>query len=155
MAVKFISNDEVKIVTKPWGYEKWIQPGSDVYPFVLKQLLLAKGNRTSLQVHQYKSESIIIQSGTGTLLTYDEFFDCAKFLAGGYTVDEIEHVKNNLRAIPLEPNVIFHTPPGTVHRMVANEDLYYIEASTQELDDVVRLQDDRNRDHGRIDSEHK
>ena len=155
MAVKFISPEDVKIVTKPWGWEKWIQPGSDVYPFVLKQLLLAEGQRTSLQVHRYKSESIIIQSGTGMLLTYDETFDCEKYLAGGYTSEEIEFIINNLKSIPLEPNVVFDTPPGTIHRMVATTDLFYTEASTTQLDDVIRLQDDRNRDHGRIDSEHK
>lgn len=155
MAVKFTSPNEVKIVKKPWGYEKWIQAGDEVYPFALKQLLLVEGQRTSLQVHRYKSESIIIQSGTGTLLTYDEFFDCEKYLAGGYTSEDIEYIINNLRAIPLEPNVVFDTPPGTIHRMVAHTDLYYIEASTTQLDDVVRLQDDKNREHGRISSEHQ
>jgi hypothetical protein len=39
--------------------------------------------------------------------------------------------------------------------MIADTDLLYIEASTQQLDDVVRLQDDQKRDHGRIASEHK
>ena len=155
MTVEFINFEDVKTVEKPWGYEKWIQPGSEIYPFVLKQLLLKAGNRTSLQVHQLKSESIIILSGTGILLTFDEFFDCAKFLNGGYADQEIEYIKSNLKSIPLEANVVFHTPPGTVHRMIAETDLLYIEASTQELDDVVRLQDDKNRIHGRIDSEHK
>lgn len=155
MTVEFINFEEVKTVEKPWGYEKWIQPGSDTYPFVLKQLLLKAGNRTSLQVHQFKSESIIILSGTGTLLTFDKFFDCERFLNNGYSEQEIDHIKHNLRSISLEANVVFHTPPGTVHRMIAETDLLYIEASTQELDDVVRLQDDKNRIHGRIDSEHK
>ena len=45
--------------------------------------------------------------------------------------------------------------PGTIHRMIATTDLRFVEASTTHLDDVIRLQDDANRQHGRIDSEHK
>jgi mannose-1-phosphate guanylyltransferase len=155
MTIEFIPFVDVKTVQKPWGFEKWIQPGDATYPFVLKQLLLKEGNRTSLQVHQFKSESIIILSGTGLLLTYDKFFDCARFLNGDYTPDEIDDIKHNLKTIELGPNAVFHTPPGTVHRMVADTDLLYIEASTQELDDVIRLQDDQKREHGRIDNEHR
>jgi mannose-1-phosphate guanylyltransferase len=155
MTIEFINFDSVKTVDKPWGYEKWIQPGNQTYPFVLKQLCLKKDNRTSLQAHQFKSESILILSGTGILLTYDEFFDCKKFLENGYSNKELEHIKNNLRSVSLEANSVFHTPPGTVHRMIATTDLLYIEASTQELDDVVRIQDDNNRTHGRIGSEHR
>lgn len=155
MTIELIPFEQVKTVDKPWGWEKWIQPGSEVYPFVLKQLLLRAGQRTSLQVHQFKSESIIILDGTGILLTYPEFFDCARYLAGGYSEDEINTIISGLEAVTLIPNLVFHTPPGTIHRMIAHTDLLYIESSTRELDDVVRLQDDKHRQHGRIDSEHK
>jgi mannose-6-phosphate isomerase-like protein (cupin superfamily) len=152
--IKFIQSDQIKVVTKPWGNEKWIQQGSNVYPYVLKEIYLKAGNRTSLQVHQFKSESIVILSGTGTLLTYDIYFDCEKFVKNEYTNDELNYIKNNLQTINLIPNSVFHTPPGTIHRMIAITDLLYIEASTQELDDVIRLEDDQNRNHGKIDSEH-
>lgn len=153
MSVEFVK--DVKVVDKPWGWEKWIQPGSDVYPFVLKQLLLRAGQRTSLQVHQYKSESIIILSGEGVLLTYDPYFDCELYLEGEYSDNVLEYIKDNLVAHPITAGSMFSTPPGTVHRMVATTDLLYVEASTTELDDVIRLQDDQKRDHGRIASEHK
>jgi quercetin dioxygenase-like cupin family protein len=153
MAIEFVT--DVKVVDKPWGWEQWIQPGSDVYPFVLKQLLLKAGQRTSLQVHRFKSESIIILSGQGTLLTYDPFFDCELYLEGQYSDNVLEYIKNNLVAHTISRGSMFHTPPGTIHRMIADTDLLYIEASTQQLDDVVRLQDDQKRDHGRIASEHK
>jgi len=155
MPIEVIDSTNVKIVEKPWGWEKWIQPGNEIYPFSLKQLLLRAGQRTSLQVHQHKSESIIMLEGTGTLLTYPEFFDCELYLNGEYSQNVIDYIINNLTSIPLIPGLIFHTPPGTVHRMVADTDLLYIEASTTQLDDVVRLQDDQKRDHGRIASEHK
>jgi hypothetical protein len=44
---------------------------------------------------------------------------------------------------------------GTIHRMIATTQLLFIEASTPQLDDVIRLQDDANRTHGKIDAEHK
>jgi len=155
LAIEFYKLNECKKVTKPWGYELWLQPGSEVYPFVLKQLMLSAGNRTSLQVHQLKSESIMILSGQGHLLTHPEYFDCNKYLNGEMTKEEVDSFVNDLKIIELEANDVFHTPPGTVHRMIAITDLLYVEASTQELDDVIRLQDDRNREHGRIDAEHR
>ena len=35
----------------------------------------------------------------------------------------------------------YHVLPGTIHRMVALTDVRVFEASTPELDDVVRLED--------------
>lgn len=151
--IQFIN--DIKTVSKPWGEEKWIQPGSNDFPFVLKQLTLLAGNRTSLQVHKQKSESIIILEGTGRLLTYFQFFDCEKFINNQYSKQDLDFIKNNLSDLPLCPGTIIHTPPGSIHRMIAVTDLLYIEASTTELDDVIRLQDDNNRQHGRIDGEHK
>jgi mannose-6-phosphate isomerase-like protein (cupin superfamily) len=146
--------ETVKTISKPWGYEKWIQEGSSTFPYVLKQLRLNAGKRTSLQVHKFKSESSIVLEGTGILLTYSQNFDCEKFLRNGYSEEEIEHIKNNLTSSLIEPGSVIHTPPGVIHRMIATTDLLYIEASTTELDDVIRLHDDNNRQHGRIDGEH-
>jgi mannose-1-phosphate guanylyltransferase len=155
MAIEIQTIEQVKTVTKPWGQEKWIQPGSEQYPFVLKELTLLDGQRTSLQVHQTKSESIIILSGTGSLLHHKKTFDCKRYLEGGYSDQEIVNIVEELQITELEPGMVFHTPPGTIHRMIAKTTLVYIEASTTELDDVIRLHDDKRRHHGRIDSEHK
>jgi mannose-6-phosphate isomerase-like protein (cupin superfamily) len=155
MAIELLKNEDIKVVTKPWGYEKWLQPGNQVYPFVLKELLLRQGQKTSLQVHQVKSETILILSGSGYLLTYDGDFDSKKYVSGQYSQQDLFDIVNSLIRVTLYPGLVFHTPPNTIHRMVAEEDLLYIEASTTELDDVIRLQDDNNRVHGRIESEHK
>jgi mannose-1-phosphate guanylyltransferase len=155
MAIKIQTIEQVKTVSKPWGQEKWIQPGDDQYPFVLKELTLLAGQRTSLQVHQIKSESIIILEGTGSLLHHKDTFDCERYLANGYSEDELIDIIGGLKSTKLSPGMVFHTPPGTIHRMIAKTKLVYIEASTTELDDVIRLQDDKKRQHGRIDSEHK
>jgi quercetin dioxygenase-like cupin family protein len=41
----------------------------------------------------------------------------------------------------LEPGDSFHITPGLRHRMIAETDCDILEASTPELDDVVRLED--------------
>jgi hypothetical protein len=130
-------------------------PGNDVYPFALKELILKAGFVTSLQVHQYKSESIHLHRGNGALIYHPRPFDCERFLAGGYTAEEIAQIKSELITEPLAPGAVFHTPPRTIHRMVAYDDLHYTEASTTQLDDVIRLEDSANRGHGRIASEHE
>lgn len=155
MAIEIQTIGQVKTVAKPWGQEKWIQPGSEQYPFVLKELTLLDGQRTSLQVHQIKSESIIILSGTGSLLHHKDTFDCKRYLDDGYSEEEILDIIGQLQLTNLEPGMVFHTPPGTIHRMIAKTKLVYVEASTTELDDVIRLHDDNRRHHGKIDSEHK
>ena len=44
--------------------------------------------------------------------------------------------------------------PGVVHRVIAATDYLAYEVSTPELDDVIRLQDDSQRESGLIKSEH-
>ena len=48
---------QTKTITKPWGQEKWIQHGQDDHPYVLKEIILNAGHKTSLKVHRYKSET--------------------------------------------------------------------------------------------------
>ena len=155
MTVDFQTLEQCHVVHKPWGTETWLQGGSDVYPFALKELILKAGFVTSLQVHQHKSESIHLHIGKGALAYYPKPFDCQRYLAGGYSAEEIAQIKTELIVQELEPGAVFHTPPGTIHRMIAHEDLHYTEASTTQLDDVIRLEDSANRGHGRIDAEHQ
>lgn len=39
------------------------------------------------------------------------------------------------------PGAAFHVAPGTVHRITAIDDSTFLEVSTPELEDVVRLED--------------
>lgn len=155
MTVDFQRIENCHVVHKPWGTETWLQGGDSVYPFALKELILKAGFVTSLQVHQFKSESIHLHRGKGALIYHPLPFDCAKYLAGGYSAAELALIKSELITQELEPGAVFHTPPGTIHRMVAYDDLHYTEASTTQLDDVIRLEDSANRGHGRIASEHE
>ena len=116
----------MKIVEKPWGREEWLEL-NDSYCF--KRLLINAGQRTSLQYHHHKLETIYVVEGTAEVLLDDEW---KTVVAGDY----------------------FTVTPPTVHRMVAKTDLILHEVSTPQVDDVVRLADDHARPDGRIDTEH-
>ena len=143
-----------KVVTKPWGQELWLSDGS-VMPYALKEISFNAGNRTSLQVHKYKFETNYIKSGTGTLYLSSVFFDVDRYLSNQMSADEIQDHINFMHPIELHPGIHFHVLPGHLHRVYATTDLVFIEASSTELDDVIRLQDDSNRTHGTIQAEHK
>lgn len=147
--------DSVKTVDKPWGYEKWIQQGQDDHTYVLKEIFLKKGYRTSLQVHKYKSETNYILEGSGEIWFSKEPIDCDKYVNGGYSTEDINRILDRLERVTYTPGSVMQIDPGIIHRMVASTDLRFVEASTCHLDDVIRLQDDVQRGHGRIDSEHK
>lgn len=143
-----------KLVNKPWGNELWIADGTTT-PYALKRILFKAGNRTSLQVHEYKVETNYVLSGTGKLYKSKEIFNLSSFLDQGMTPEKVEQYESTLEVIELCPGTVFNVQPGYVHRVVATTDLEFIEASTTELDDVIRLQDDAGRTHGRIQSEHQ
>jgi len=144
---------DIKKVTKHWGYELWIADGSNT-PYACKRIFFKAGNRTSLQVHEYKIETNYVLSGTGVLLRSKEPLDIAEFLKNGMTVQQIEEYEATFDIIELKEGVVFDVTPGYVHRVVATTDLTFMETSTTELDDCIRLQDDQGRSHGRISYEH-
>jgi len=152
--IETYDKDNVKLVNKPWGYEKWITPGKPNHDYALKEIFFKAGNRTSLQVHEFKSETNYVLSGKGILLYHREKFDFFRFHAGEYSKDDINKIISELETIDLVPGVICHVWAGCIHRVVSEIDLTFIEASTTELDDVYRLHDDMNRTHGLIKNEH-
>lgn len=143
----------IKCVNKPWGHELWIADGTNSY-YALKKIFFKAGNRTSLQVHKFKYETNYVLSGLGKLLISENEFDIDNFLANGMSDEAVQEYENHMKVIVLEPGVSFNVAPGYVHRVIAIEDLEFMEASTCHLDDVYRLQDDANRTHGKIESEH-
>ena len=144
---------EIKKVTKHWGHELWIADGSAT-PYASKRILFKAGNRTSLQVHEYKIETNYVLSGTGTLHRSREPLDIVQFLEQGMTSKQVEEYETTFDVIELKEGVVFNVTPGYVHRVIATTDLEFMETSTTELDDVIRLQDDAGRTHGRISYEH-
>ena len=105
-------------VEKPWGWELvWAE--ADAY--VGKLLFVRAGEALSLQYHETKDESWLVQEGRARL--------------------ELGDVGGELDAIEITSGDAFHIRPLTVHRVTALEDTLVIEVSTTQLDDVVRLDD--------------
>ena len=144
----------VQKINKHWGHELWIADGVRT-PYALKRILFKAGNRTSLQVHKFKFETNYVLSGTGLLYRSKESFDIDTFLNNGMTIAQVIEYESSFDIIELTEGVSFDVHPRFVHRVVATTDLEFIEASTTELDDVIRLQDDGGRTHGRISYEHE
>lgn len=107
---------------KKWGYEQLLGCTSRV---ALKKLFMQAGHRCSLQYHEKKEEIFVILSGSMR-----------------FTVGETEA---DLKEFVMSGGSAYTVAPGVIHRMEAITDCMYIEASTPELDDVVRLQDDYGR----------
>ncbi len=109
-----------RIVPKPWGREEWLYVGDRV---VMKRLVVSAGSRFSLQYHEQKEEAWVFESGRARVRLGD---------AEGI----------------VEPGDVVAVPPGTVHRVEALEDVTFLEVSTPELTDVVRIEDDFGRAGG-------
>jgi mannose-6-phosphate isomerase len=105
-------------VEKPWGHEL-IWARTDRY--VGKILHIKAGHALSLQYHQVKDETVHVLSGRMRFQTGQE--------------------GEQLRDSVLGPGESFHITPLLRHRMIAETDCDVLEASTPELDDVVRLED--------------
>ncbi|MEI8218794.1 MAG: cupin [Elusimicrobiota bacterium] len=117
---------KIKTIKKPWGKELLFAL-TDRYAG--KILVLNKGHRLSLQYHEKKDESLLLYAGA-IKLTVNQ---------GGRLVEK-----------RIAANTVFHFPPGAVHRMEALKNSVLIEVSTPELNDVIRVQDDYDREikHG-------
>ena len=142
-----------KTILKPWGSELWIADGTTT-PYALKRIKFLAGNRTSLQVHKFKHETNYVLSGIGKLYISHSPFDIESFLHNGMTTEEVNEYESKMAGFDVTPGSIMEVRPGYVHRVVAFSDLEFMEVSTTELDDVIRLQDDSGRTHGKIQSEH-
>jgi len=109
----------VRKVEKPWGHEL-IWAVSETY--CGKLLFVKAGAALSLQFHNEKDESWLVQSGRAKL----ELGDVGQPVLN----EEV-----------ISAGAAFRYRPGTVHRITALEDTTILEVSTPQLDDVVRLED--------------
>lgn len=111
-------NIMIKHIDKPWGREELLATNPK---YTVKRLFMKKGHQCSYQYHRQKMETILVLQGELMIIMENE----TKKLQTG----EVITIK------PLEK-----------HRMRAeNQDCLYLECSTSELDDVVRIEDDYNR----------
>ena len=110
---------EVKRVPKPWGYEI-IWAHTDRY--CGKILHINAGEALSVQYHERKDETVHLLKGEMI-----------------YWVQEGKD--GELRDMKLRAGESFRITPGTIHYMEAVTDVDVLEASTPELEDVVRIKD--------------
>ena len=105
-------------VEKPWGFEViWAHTGR----YVGKILHVNAGEALSLQYHRQKDETLYVLAGSMRLWL-------------GPSADELEEMM-------MGEGDSVRVTPGTVHRMEAVSDVDILEASTPELEDVVRIED--------------
>ena len=154
MKIQINNKNNVKIVRKPWGYEKWIAPGKPSFKYALKEIFLKKGRKSSLQFHEKKEETNYILSGRGILHYSDKKINFKKFKKNEFNSKFKRELKKSIKKKILKKGIVFHIKPFYLHRVEAKSDLLMIETSTIELDDVFRVQDDTNRKHGKILKEH-
>ena len=110
---------EVRKVPKPWGHEI-IWAHTDRY--VGKILHVKAGEKLSIQYHERKDETVYLLSGEMKYWVQ---------LPGD----------TELRDQKLVAGQSFRITPHTIHAIEAVTDIDVLEASTPELDDVVRLKD--------------
>jgi mannose-6-phosphate isomerase len=109
---------QAKKVEKPWGYEL-IFAHTDRYAG--KVLHVNAGEALSLQYHERKEETLYLSKG-----------ECAFIVLEDGRMTEYRMLVGD----------IYHVRPLTHHRMIAGpEGCEFLEVSTPELDDVVRLED--------------
>lgn len=110
------------IIDKPWGKEEILELNSD---YMVKRLTMNQGHRCSLQYHNKKCETIYVLQGK------------LKIYLG--------QNKDNLQEKIYEQGESITIKPKEIHRMEAVEDSIYLEASTPDVDDTVRILDDYER----------
>ncbi len=153
MPVKLLTEDEVVLVTKPWGWERWLTPKGA--PYVLKEIFIRAPHRSSLQVHLEKTETCWITNGKGFLHLHKIDMDPSGWPHAFNVRTAMNEIIRTTHKVAIYKGTVFHVEPGEIHRVEALTDLTLIEASTPQVDDVIRLQDDSGREDGRIESEHK
>ncbi len=129
-------------INKPWGHEIWINGQHPRY--ALKQIKVNAGTKTSLQYHNFKQETNVLFEGTARL-----------HYKADPTVLNDRVTSGDTAWVELQPVCTIGVTPTVLHRLEAVTDILLYEVSTPHLDDVVRVQDDSNRPHGRIEAEHQ
>ena len=110
--------NDVRTVPKPWGHET-IWAHTDRY--VGKILHIKAGHELSIKYHNRKDETV--------------------YLLRGELIYKVQPEGGELRDVKLKVGEAYRITPLTVHQMVAVTDCDVLEASTPDLDDVVRLSD--------------
>jgi mannose-6-phosphate isomerase-like protein (cupin superfamily) len=117
----------IERVEKPWGSETIWAHTKD---YVGKILFVHAGESLSIQYHNQKDETMFVYSGTGKLNLYSMDEDGDPFIK---------------ESIDFTPGVSYNIVPKQIHNLEAITDMVVLEASTNHLNDLVRLKDKYNR----------
>lgn len=113
-----MQDKNIKIIDKPWGMEEILETNEK---YTVKRLTMREGCRCSYQYHEKKLETILVLKGELIITSENE--------VRRYNFGEFITIK-----------------PFEKHRMSSEKgDAVYLECSTSELDDVVRIKDDYGR----------
>ena len=107
----------MRTVPKPWGSELIFAENER---YAGKILRLEGGHSLSLQYHERKDETIYVLEGEMSLSV---------------------QVDGQMREVSLKSGDSYRIRPGERHRMRAERLCVFVEVSSPELDDVVRLED--------------
>ncbi|MBX4196759.1 cupin domain-containing protein [Candidatus Pacearchaeota archaeon] len=143
--VSKIRDGEPYIVNKPWGREEWLALNEE---YCYKRIYLKKGHSTSIQYHQYKSETNYISEGEAEV-SLEDLKDKIEMSQRGpeFFVQREKSIHG--------PGYYFNVRPPRWHRVTALTDLVLMEVSTPHVMDVVRLKDEWGRGNGHIEREHQ
>ena len=119
-------------VEKPWGYELWLELNEF---YALKLIHFKQGNRCSLQLHEKKLESVYVLSGEAEVF--------------------LENEDGEMESKVYGPGTGWTVPTGKKHRVYAKTDFTILEAQSPHLNDIIRFQDDTNRESGTVKAEHE
>tara|TARA_Y100000389_G_C17462178_1_gene522628 strand:+ start:1226 stop:1972 length:747 start_codon:yes stop_codon:yes gene_type:complete len=128
-------------VTKPWGYELWINSLNTDFAF--KKIYLKKGFQTSLQFHHYKRETNFILEGEACL-----------FYKKNKMIKNMNVKAKDIGFKKIKKDTIMNVLPKILHRIKALSNSTFYEVSTPYLKDVIRIQDDSTRMSGHLKNEH-
>lgn len=114
-----LEENKIQHIDKPWGFEEILETNNK---YTVKKLMMRDGQQCSYQYHEKKMETILVLSGKLTIV-----------------------FENGERVY--ESGAVITIKPFEKHRMAARSgDSLYLECSTSELDDVVRISDDYGRE---------
>jgi len=119
--------NDITYIEKPWGSETiWAHTPN----YVGKILHVMAGHALSIQYHNEKDETMYVMSGIGKVNFYNVNDD------GELVLEKVHYVSSTFKV---------HIPPLQIHNVEAVTNMIILEASTDHLDDLVRLSDRYNR----------
>jgi len=124
----------MRTINKPWGKEELLEVNKK---YVVKKLYVKYKKRLSNQYHEFKTETLVCMRGK--IIVEVTQPDPTKWYRG---------LLDYKKEVILKPGDYLHLKPYKIHRIIGKSfrTAVILEASTPELNDVVRLEDD----HGRV-----